>query len=120
MGKTFSIQMQEILGDVLDNCEEASREGSKQTAKETAQTLKNTSSKRTGEYASGWTSKQLDRNTYVTYNKKMPGLTHLLENGHRIVNKKGEFGRVNGDHKIADAAKEGESLLLDNIMRKLQ
>lgn len=120
MGKTFSVQMKEVLDDVLDNCEEASKEGSKQTAKETAQTLKNTSRKRTGEYASGWTSKQLDRNTYVTYNKTMPGLTHLLENGHRIVNKKGEFGRVNGDHKIADAAKEGESLLLDNIMRKLQ
>ncbi len=120
MAKSFSVQMKEILDDVLDNCEDASEEGCKQTARETAQTLKNTSSKKTGEYASGWTSKRLDKNSYVTYNKTMPGLTHLLENGHRIVNKKGEFGRVNGDHKIADAAEEGESLLLDNIMRKLQ
>ena len=112
--------MKEILDDVLGNCEDASEEGCKQTAKETAQTLRNTSSKKTGEYASGWTSKRLGKNSYVTYNKTMPGLTHLLENGHRIVNKKGEFGRVDGDHKIADAAEEGESLLLDTIMRKLK
>lgn len=120
MAKGFSVQMAEILEEVSDNCEEAAREGSKQTAKETAQTLRNTSSKKSGEYASGWTSKQLDSDTYVTYNKKMPGLTHLLENGHRIVNKKGEFGRTKGDHKIADAAQEAESLFLDNVMRKLQ
>ena len=119
MAKSFSVQMQEILDEIAEDCKDGSRDGCKQTAKETAQTLRNTSRKKTGDYTSGWTSKQLDENTYVTYNKKMPGLTHLLENGHRIVNKKGEFGRVNGDHKIAEAAKEAESILLDNIMRKL-
>lgn len=120
MSKSFSVQMKEILDDVADNCRDASSEGCKQTAKETAQTLRNTSRKKSGEYASGWTSTQLDANTYVTYNKKQPGLTHLLENGHRIVNKKGEFGRVSGDHKIAEAAEEGSDLLLENTMRKLQ
>ncbi len=119
MAKSFSVQMAEVLDEISEDFREASKKGSKQTARETAQTLRNTSSKKTGEYASGWTSKQLDANTYVTYNSKMPGLTHLLENGHRIVNKKGEFGRVNGDHKIADAAKEAETLLLENIERNL-
>lgn len=39
----------------------------------------------TGKYASGWTS-QIETNQYsaqgVIYNKALPGLPHLLENGH--------------------------------------
>ena len=119
MASSFSVQMKDVLEECSKEIKEASQKGTKETAKETAQKLKNTSRKKTGEYASGWTSKRLDADAYVTYNSKMPGLTHLLENGHRIVNKKGEYGRVNGDKKIAAAAEEGEALLLEKIERNL-
>lgn len=54
----------------------------------------------TGSYANGWTSEvQTTRYsaTGVIYNKSMPGLAHLLENGHAKVN----GGRVEGRPHIA-------------------
>lgn len=119
MANSFSVQMKEILEECSEDVKEASRKGTKKSAQETARTLKSSSRRKTGEYAAGWTSKQLDSDAYVTYNSKMPGLTHLLENGHAIVNKKGRFGRVAGDGKIAAAAKEGEALLVETIERYL-
>ncbi len=119
MSNSFSVQMKKLLEECSEDVRDASRKGSRDASKETAKILKTTSAKRSGEYASGWTSKRLDADTNVTYNSKMPGLTHLLEHGHRIVNKKGEFGRVGGDGKIADAAKEGERLFIEKIERNL-
>lgn len=48
-------------------------------------------------YASGWTVKHEQQGELVSFtvhNRSKPGLTHLLENGHVIRNKKGTYGRV--------------------------
>ncbi len=119
-GHSVSAQMAEILDDYSKEVQEVSRRSVNSTAKETAQRLKNTSARRTGEYAQGWTSKKVDEDTSVTYNRTMPGLTHLLENGHAIVNKKGQYGRVSGDHKIKDAEEWGATELVNKIERGLQ
>ena len=112
--------MKALLDDYSREVKEVSRKSCKSTSKETAQRLKNTSARKTGEYAAGWTSKQLDSDTSVTYNNSVPGLTHLLERGHMIVNKKGTYGRVEGDHKIKEAETWGANELVSKIERWLQ
>lgn len=98
MARTASIEIQ--LGRILDEYDETlqraiDREAAA-VAKEAAAKLRNTSPRRTGEYARGWKSKRLSEHAYVVYNSKAPGLTHLLENGHLIRNKKGTYGRTSG------------------------
>ena len=121
MAKTESVtaQMTEILNDYSKEVKDVSRKSVKTTSKDTAQRLRDTSAKKTGEYAQGWGAKRIDEDTYVTYNRTMPGLTHLLEKGHVIVNKKGQFGRVPGDHKIKEAEEWGASELEMRITRGL-
>ena len=121
MAKTESVtaQMEAILNDYSRDVKDVARKSVKSTSKDAAQRLKSTSAKKTGEYAQGWASKRIDEDTYVTHNRTMPGLTHLLENGHAIVNKKGRFGRVPGDHKIKDTEEWGTSELEMRIIRDL-
>ena len=119
MANSFSVQMKEILEECSEDVQEASRKGMKKASSDTAKKLRSSSPRKTGEYAGGWTSKRLDADTYVTYNSKMPGLTHLLENGHVIRNKKGDFGRVSGRKHIAPAAEEGAELFMQLVEREL-
>ncbi|RJW38858.1 HK97 gp10 family phage protein [Clostridiales bacterium TF09-2AC] len=82
----------------------------KAVAKEAVKELKQTSPEgpgsRKGHYKDGWASK-VERENAVSinikvYNKKKPGLTHLLEKGHA---KRGG-GRVNSIPHIAPAEKQ--------------
>lgn len=120
MGKTSVYdQMKDILDDCKEDIHDLANKESKKAASDASKELKNTSAKKTGEYARGWRSKRLGDMDYVTYNATAPGLTHLLENGHRIVNKKGEYGRTNGDHKIAEAEKKYVNELIQRIEKSL-
>lgn len=64
----------------------------KQVAKEGTQKLRETSPKgagsKKGHYADGWGIKAVKKGankfSFVIYNRKKPGLTHLLENGHQM------------------------------------
>ena len=120
MSDSISAQMERILDEYSAEVKQANREADKVVSKNCANKIRSTAAKKTGEYASGWTSKQLDADTYVVYNKKMPGLAHLLEHGHVIRNKKGEYGRTSGDGKIAVAEQEAEVELVETIERKLR
>jgi hypothetical protein len=51
----------------------------------------------------------------VVYNRTMPGLTHLLENGHVIRNKKGDYGRTSGKKHI----KPVEEWAVDELPRRI-
>ena len=69
-----------------------------------------------GEYKSGWTirTKRLKFGfDGVIYNKKKPGLTHLLNNGHDKRNQYGYWGRKNGDKHITKAHDVAEAYLLE-------
>ena len=64
------------------------------TAKEVRDEIKNTAPERTGEYAKGFTVKKdnsAGKSNRIIYNRKKPGLVHLLELGHV---KRGGKGRV--------------------------
>ncbi len=64
----------------------------RKVASEGTKRLKETSPKgrgsRKGHYADGWTVTAIRKNanefSFVVHNRKKPGLTHLLENGHAL------------------------------------
>lgn len=109
--KSVSAQLDKILEQYGRKADEAVEKSAKRAGRDTAKTLRNTSPKRTGEYASSWTTKvtrSSGRLIGVTvYNKEHYQLTHLLENGHAIVNKKGEYGRTRPIKHIEPTEQEG-------------
>lgn len=95
-----------IMEALMEYNQEASdklKDGLKKLAKETADEIKGSSPRKTGEYAKGWGVKEAYQSDYdiriTVYNKKKPGLTHLLEHGHAKVG----GGRVSGVEHIAPA-----------------
>ena len=107
MAKTESVsaQMKEILDDYDDRVREVTETSINKVSKESVTKLRNTSPKRTGSYARGWTSKKLKVHgavvDVVVHNSTNYQLTHLLENGHIIRNAKGEYGRAPAVKHIA-------------------
>ena len=100
--ESVSVQMKELLETFSKEVQEVTDEEMRAGAEEAVQKLRATSPKRSspggrpGRYARGWRFKKDGFNGYVVYNATDWQLTHLLENGHRIGNQFGEFGRVNG------------------------
>ena len=115
--------MAAILDEVQFVADAAKEKSTKKAATETRKILKATSPKRyRGKYASGWATKNLSEGqvtTFVVYNKKVPGFTHLLENGHVIRNKKGKFGRAPAHKHIEPAADQGGDIMIDTAMKEL-
>ncbi|WP_206424705.1 HK97 gp10 family phage protein [Gordonibacter sp. Marseille-P4307] len=75
-----------VFSEYMDDVRKATERDVRAAAKLTADELKQTSPKKTGEYAAGW-GVQVKRphsgsTVAVVKNRKKPGLTHLLEKGH--------------------------------------
>lgn len=115
----ISEQMQEILEEYEDDVDEVIDKTLKSTGRQIKAKLKEVSPEEYGDYAKGWQVKRTDDKGIVVYNSKYPGLTHLLSNGHAIVNGYGEYGRVNGDNHIQEAeteyVKKFEEELINNL-----
>ncbi len=92
--KSISIQMKQILDEYTDEVNDVLHEAAKTTADEAEDRLHNTSPRKTGDYAAGWEVKQEGEYDYIVHNSTNYQLTHLLENGHVIRNKKGTYGRA--------------------------
>lgn len=95
MSKTdsVSLQMADLLDDYVEEVQKVTDESIDEISAEACEKLRNTSPKASGRYAKGWSVKK-DGDGRVVYNKTDYQLTHLLENGHAIVNQYGTFGRV--------------------------
>lgn len=110
MDKSISAQMHELLTEYNEDVQEAVDKSAKEAADVCVNQLKSTSPKRPkhGEYARSWTVKKQETgigvSEYVVHNKRHYQLTHLLENGHVIRNKKGTYGRTRPIKHIAPAA----------------
>ena len=117
MAKTESveIQMAEILDTVSSRVKGVLETDSMKVAKETVQRLKNTSPRKYGDYAKGWKVSKKEKADLVVHNATDYQLTHLLENGHAIVNKKGEYGRTHPIKHIEPA----EEWAVDELPRKI-
>ena len=109
--KSVSAQLGKILEQYGRKADEAVEKSAKRAGRDTAKDLKNTSPKRTGAYASSWSTKVTRSSgklvSVTVYNKDHSQLTHLLENGHVIKNKKGEYGRTRPIKHIEPAEQEG-------------
>ena len=112
---SVAVQMAELLDEVNKDVEKSAKTNIQRVAKESVQKLKNTSPSKTGEYASGWGTKKQGDADVVVYNRTAPGLTHLLENGHVIRNKKGTYGRAPAHKHI----KPVEDWAIDELPRRI-
>lgn len=117
---SVEIQMKKLLDQVDKEVQKAMDEGMKQVAKEAVTKLRSSSPRKTGKYASGWTTKQIDKDGLVVHNSKHYQLTHLLENGHVIRNKKGTYGRTSGIKHIAPVETWASEELPRRIMEKIE
>lgn len=117
MAKKVSIddvgtEIANIIQEYTEDVSKAIEEENKNISDEAVKELRNTSPKKTGEYAKGW-SKKKQGNGYVIYNKKKPSLTHLLEHGHA---KRGG-GRVSGKPHIRPVEEKAIKKLEDSVIK---
>lgn len=92
--KSVEIQMKQILDEFDDKVNEVLKKSANDVADQSVEKLRNTSPRDTGSYASGWTKKKESARSIIVHNATDYQLTHLLENGHVIRNKKGTYGRA--------------------------
>lgn len=117
MAKTESVavQMEELLDEINRDVQDSARKNIDRVSKESVQKLRNTSPSKTGSYAKGWTTKKQGDMDVVVHNRTDYQLTHLLENGHVIKNKKGTYGRTSGIKHIAPV----EEWAIDELPRRI-
>ena len=117
MSKTGSVavQMKEVLDEVNKEVEQSAKRNIQTVAKESVQKLKNASPRKTGSYEKGWAVKKNGDMDVTVHNKTDYQLTHLLENGHIIRNKKGTYGRTSGIKHI----KPVEEWASDELPRRI-
>ena len=110
MSKTESVtaQVKELLEQYNENFAKMVQATSKEVADETASDLRQTSAAMfgNGSYAKGWTVTK-KYGGYIVHNKTDNQQTHLLENGHVIRNKYGEYGRAPAFRHIGPAEQKG-------------
>lgn len=121
MADSIEVEVTKILEEYGQLTKETVRKSANKAARDAVSKLKNTSPKRPGggEYATGWATKQTKDGT-VVYNRKKPGLTHLLEKSHVIRNKYGTYGRSTPKPHIAPVADENSQSFENDIIRELQ
>lgn len=121
MSKTesVSVQMKEVLDEINHDVKESAKRNIDRTAKESVQKLRNTSPKKTGSYARGWATKKEGDMDVIVHNRTDYQLTHLLENGHVIRNKKGDYGRTSGTKHIAPVEEWASDELPRRIMEDI-
>lgn len=103
LASEISLLMEEYAADVNSDMKEEAKKIAKETVNELKQTSPEGEGSKKGHYKDGWASKVAGETTnaldIIVYNKKKPGLTHLLEKGHA---KRGG-GRVEGKLHIGPA-----------------
>lgn len=121
LGEEIARMMEEYASDVAAEMKAETKGIAEEAAKELKQTSPVGQGSKKGHYKDGWATKTDSENAtsigIVVYNRKKPGLTHLLEKGHA---KRGG-GRVSGMPHIApaeeNAIKSYEQRLKERISR---
>lgn len=124
MAINITDQMEKILNDYSVEVKRATNNSIDVVAKQAVSKLKNSSPRKSGSYARGWGIKR-ERgsggiNTVTVHNKTNYQLTHLLENGHVIRNKKGTYGRAPAHPHIKPVEEFAKSELPAEIERELK
>ena len=115
----LSDEIMDALEEYREMTDEVVRTAVDTVSKETKKLVQAGSPVQTGGYQKGWavkkTSAKAGQVSITVYNRKKPGLTHLLEKGHA---KRGG-GRVAGQPHIAPAEQYAVSELENKIKRGL-
>lgn len=115
----LGVLLEEIVAEYSEEVAEIMKKEAKATARKTVKSLKQTSPKRSGEYAKSWkqkvTKESIGSITVTVYNDKKPGLIHLLENGHA---KRGG-GRTKPIVHVDPAADEAAEIFIRDLEEKL-
>lgn len=107
----ISSEIADALKEYTEEVEEGLTKAKKKVVRDGVKTLKATSPKKTGKYASGWRATEQD-GAQVIHNATRPSLTHLLENGHALRN----GGRTSAFTHIAPV----EQSVIDNFEREVE
>lgn len=117
-------QLGKVVGDLLEEYEDLVEDDVekvvKKVGKETVKELRETSPRKTGDYAKGWKAKVTGKSSHgmqvTIHNETDYQLTHLLEKGHA---KRGG-GRVRSIPHIAPAQEKADAMLEEEIEKKLK
>lgn len=124
MAETLSVQMGKIFEEYSERVQRVTDVAINRVSRECVKQLRSTSPKKTGDYAKGWASKKVVSRgnvvDYVVHNKTDYQLTHLLENGHVVINAKGTFGRAPAHKHIKPVEEWANNELPQQIERELQ
>lgn len=106
--ESISVQVKELLEQYNEEFAQLVQKTSKAAADATARDLRESSASMfgNGRYAKGWKATRKDGG-WVVHNATDYQLTHLLENGHVIRNKYGEYGRAPAYKHIGPAEQRG-------------
>ena len=117
MSKRFTIgeQLADILNEYGREVKAVADKEIAAVAKESVAKLKSTSPRKSGAYARGWRVKKDRDGSAIVHNATNYQLTHLLENGHIIKNKKGTYGRTNGIKHIEPVEQWANGELVQRI-----
>lgn len=119
-------QMEKILNEYTKDIKRATNNSIDVVAKQVVGKLKNkTWKKNVGrDYSAGWRLKRVRGsngiNDVIVYNATNPQLTHLLENGHDVVNAKGKVGRAPAYPHIGPAEEWASNELPREIEKELE
>lgn len=121
--ENFTSEIRKLLHEYGIEAREVLNEAVPEAADICVKMIRKKSKRATGKYAKGWTkTEQFYRGmgtSYVVHNKDRYRVAHLLENGHRVINKYGTYGSTVGDYVIADATEYAEEWLYDEVSKKL-
>lgn len=130
MGKSMVAQLNDILDDIHTVLQDDYEGAAKEISRECVQRLKAVKWKTsTGKnYSATWTLKRDKHSgghlgTWIVHNSKNYQLTHLLENGHVIINKYGKQQRRNGGGDSTGSHKHIEPVYLwaqDELVHQIE
>lgn len=116
----INAQLKKILDQYAEQVDKTCEECAKITAKDAVELLKTNSppKDKTGKYAKSWTATKV-KGKYIVHNKNHYQLTHLLNNGHDIVNAYGAYGHWNGDNHIGNVEAQVVEKYIKRVEEKL-
>ena len=125
MGNDIDKEIANILDDYSDNAVRKIEQAEKSAADLVIRELKARAPRDKGKtgYQSSFAKKKTGSGKSTTYTiySKIPGMTHLLENGHAIANQHGRYGgRTRGTKHWAPAEQEGIQKFEQEVRRELE
>ena len=124
MAESIAVQIGRIFDEYSKEVVDAANSSIDSVSKQSVQKLRSTSPKKTGSYARGWGTKVEGGfggiRTIIVHNRTDYQLTHLLEKGHVIRNKKGTYGRAPAHPHIKPVEEWAINELPEEIERKLR